>query len=212
MNTDDLIRLLANDHAAPRPDLRMRLLLGALAGAALSTGAVLLGHGVRSDMGALLSNWRLIVKFAVSLSFAASAAVLSLRLARPFAADRRAWLILLPGPLILAVACLVELIVMPPDVWLRRAVGENALTCLVSIPLLSALPLAGIMWALRDGAPASTEQAGIAAGAMAAGIGAAIYALHCPDDSPLFLALWYTIAAAAVLIAGRAGGGRLLRW
>ena len=212
MKTDDLIRLLAKDHAAPRPDLRTRLLFGALAGAALSSGVVLLGHGVRSDMGALLSNWRLMVKFAVALSFAASAAVLSLRLARPFAADRRAWLILLPGPLILAVACLVELIVMPPDAWLRRAVGENALTCLVSIPLLSALPLAGIMWALRDGAPASAEQSGMAAGAMAAGIGAAIYALHCPDDSPLFLALWYTIAAAAVLIAGRAGGGRLLRW
>jgi hypothetical protein len=212
MKTDDLIRLLAKDHAAPRPDLRTRLLLGALAGAALSVGVVLLGHGVRSDMGALLSNWRLMVKFAVALSFVASAAVLSLRLARPFTADRRAWLILLPGPLILAVACLVELIVMPPDAWLRRAVGENALTCLVSIPLLSALPLAGIMWALRDGAPASTEQTGIAAGAMAAGIGAAIYALHCPDDSPLFLALWYTIAAAVVLIAGRAGGGRLLRW
>jgi hypothetical protein len=52
----------------------------------------------------------------------------------------------------------------------------------------------------------------VAAGAMAAGIGAAIYALHCPDDSPLFLALWYVMAVTAVILAGRAGGRRLLRW
>jgi hypothetical protein len=212
MKTDDLIRLLASDHHAPRPDLRTRLAMGALAGAAISAAIVLLGYRVRPDLGALLSNWRLTVKFAVALSFAVSAAILSLRLARPFAPEARTWLILLPAPLILAAACAAELMAVPPDAWLRRAMGLNALPCLIAVPLLSALPFAGIVWALRDGASASAEQAGVAAGAMAAGIGATIYALHCQDDSPLFLALWYTLAATMVIVAGRAGGGRLLRW
>ena len=212
MKTDDLIQLLASDHDAPRVDLRARLMLGALGGAVLSAGIVVLAYGVRPDFTAMLTNWRLMTKFAVALSFAAAGAALSLRLARPFTASGRLWMLLLPAPAILAAACFSELMMVPPDAWFRRALGANAIPCLLSIPLLSALPLAGILWALRDGAPASTEHAGIAAGAMAAGLGAAIYAMHCQDDSPLFLALWYTVASAAVIIAGRASGARLLRW
>jgi hypothetical protein len=212
MKTDDLIHLLASDHAAPRPDLGARLVTGAFAGAAVSLVIVLAVHGARPDLDTVASNWRLMVKFTVALSFAVSAAILSLRLARPFPPGAGTWLILLPAPLVLAAACLVELLTVPPGAWLPRMTGANALPCLISIPLLSALPLAGIVWALREGAPASTGQAGVAAGAMAAGIGAAIYALHCPDDSPLFLALWYVMAVTAVILAGRAGGRRLLRW
>ena len=212
MKTNDLIRLLASDHAAPRSDLSGRLAVGALAGAGLSLSALLFVLGARPDIDALASNWRLTVKFAVALSFAVTGAVLSLRLARPFAANGYIWLMLLPAPLILAGACAFELMVTPPEEWARRVMGANALACLLSIPLFSALPLAGIVWALREGAPASTEQAGIAAGAMAAGIGAAVYALHCRDDSPLFLALWYVAATTVVVIAGRFSGSRLLRW
>ncbi len=212
MKTDDLISILASDNAAPRPHLGMRLAAGALIGAAVSAIAVLLVNGARADLSELFTNWRLMVKFAVGLGFAASAAMLSLRLARPFSAGAQTWLLLLPGPLILAAACLAELMLTPPESWPGRAAGANALFCLVSIPLYSALPFAGIVWALREGAPASPGQAGMAAGAMAAGIGAAIYALHCPDDSPLFLALWYVLAAVVAILGARIAGGRLLRW
>jgi hypothetical protein len=212
MKTDDLISILASDIAAPRPHLCLRLAVGAIGGAAVAAVAVLLINGARPDLGDLFANWRLMVKFAVGLGFAASAAPLSLRLARPFATGARPWLMLLPGPAILAAACLAELMLTPPESWLGRAIGANALFCLVSIPLYSALPFAGIVWAMREGAPASPSQAGMAAGAMASGIGAAIYALHCPDDSPLFLALWYVLAALAAIMAARIAGGRLLRW
>jgi hypothetical protein len=54
--------------------------------------------------------------------------------------------------------------------------------------------------------------AGAAAGLLAGGLGAVLYAIHCPDDSPLFVALWYVPAVALVVLAGAAAGSRVLRW
>jgi hypothetical protein len=36
--------------------------------------------------------------------------------------------------------------------------------------------------------------------------------MHCPDDSPLFVAVWYPIAIAFMTAVGAALGARLLRW
>ncbi|OYZ89891.1 MAG: hypothetical protein B7Y01_03290, partial [Xanthobacter sp. 17-67-6] len=37
-------------------------------------------------------------------------------------------------------------------------------------------------------------------------------ASHCPDDSPLFVAVWYCSAIAIVVGAGYLMGARVLRW
>ena len=47
---------------------------------------------------------------------------------------------------------------------------------------------------------------------MAALSGATLYAFHCFDDSPLFVATWYTLATLVVTAAGALVGRRLLRW
>ena len=211
MKTDDLIDLLAADNGTPRPDLRLRLLAAAFGGAALSFPLLLLFYGIRPNLAEAVLDWRVATKFAVALALAVTGALLALRLARPVP-ERGAWLMLLPAPLILAVAGTVELAVNPMGSWPDLALGHYASACLMGVPLLSAIPLAAILWALRDGAPAIPAQAGVAAGAMAAGLGSALYALHCPDDSPLFLAIFYGMAAAAIILAGRAGGARMLRW
>ena len=54
--------------------------------------------------------------------------------------------------------------------------------------------------------------AGAVAGLVAGGVGATLYAMHCTDDSPLFVALWYSLAVALVALAGAAAGRWLLRW
>jgi hypothetical protein len=36
--------------------------------------------------------------------------------------------------------------------------------------------------------------------------------LHCFDDSPLFVATWYVLAAILVVLLGMLLGRRLLRW
>jgi hypothetical protein len=43
-------------------------------------------------------------------------------------------------------------------------------------------------------------------------IGAALYATHCPDDSPLFVAAWYSLAIGFTAAIGALAGSRLLRW
>ena len=90
--------------------------------------------------------------------------------------------------------------------------GTNWLICLSMVPILSFAPLAAILAVLRRGAPASPTLAGAAAGFLAAACGATLYAFHCFDDSPLFVATWYLLAAIPVVVIGAVAGSRLLRW
>ena len=89
---------------------------------------------------------------------------------------------------------------------------SNSRICLTAIPLLS-LPLLGAaLYALRQGAPTRPGFSGAVAGLLAGGMAAAIYAVHCTDDSPLFVATWYGIAIAGVSALGAILGRRVLRW
>ena len=65
---------------------------------------------------------------------------------------------------------------------------------------------------LVPAAPASPALAGAGAGLLAAPAGAALYAFHCFDDSPLFVVTWYVLATIPVVILGAIAGHRLLRW
>jgi hypothetical protein len=49
-------------------------------------------------------------------------------------------------------------------------------------------------------------------GQLAVALGATLSATHCPDDSPLFVAIWYTLGLALVAVAGALDGRRVLRW
>ncbi|MCC8951144.1 DUF1109 family protein, partial [Bradyrhizobium sp. Arg62] len=54
--------------------------------------------------------------------------------------------------------------------------------------------------------------AGAIAGLLSAGLAATVYASHCTDDSPLFVATWYTLATAIVASVGALMGNRALRY
>jgi hypothetical protein len=54
--------------------------------------------------------------------------------------------------------------------------------------------------------------AGAVAGLLSAGLAATLYASHCTDDSPLFVATWYTISTALVTAIGALVGPRVLRF
>jgi hypothetical protein len=100
----------------------------------------------------------------------------------------------------------------PPDHYLGKLVGSNAVHCLSLIPTLSIAPLAAALLAMRAGAPARPPLAGAAAGLVSAGLAATIYATNCTDDSPLFVVTWYTLATIVVAGVGAFCGDRLLRW
>lgn len=214
MKTLDLINALAEDHAAhPQPQpLRRIFLIAMAAGVAVAALAFALTLGIRPDAASALETWRYDFKILVTLTLAVTSAIFVWRLARPAADVRSAELALAAAPALLAGAVLYELWAVPPDLWLPRAMGSHSLVCVVSITLLSIAPLAAAFYILRRGAPLRPGLAGAAAGLLASAVAATLYATHCPDDSPLFGAVWYTAAMALVAYAGMLAGRRWLRW
>jgi hypothetical protein len=212
LKTEDLIRALAADLTPVRATIR-RTGAGALAlGALVAALAFFAFIGPRADLAAALHSLRFLMKFAVTLALSAAAAGLLLRLAAPDLPAGRWRAAILAAPAFLVGAVAVELFVLPPGDWRSNLVGANATACLTLIPLLAIGPLACLLIALRRGAPAQPGLAGAVAGLAAGGVAATLYAAHCTNDSPLFVAVWYTLAIAAVALAGYALGARLLRW
>jgi hypothetical protein len=83
---------------------------------------------------------------------------------------------------------------------------------MTAIPLMSLPLLAASLLGLRQGAPTRPALAGGVAGLMSAGLAATIYASHCTDDSPLFVATWYTLAAALMTAIGALAGSKVLKF
>jgi hypothetical protein len=133
-------------------------------------------------------------------------------LSRPEASLRGwAWLLLIPAALL--VAGISGEMMMPQRLpMMTRLVGSNSRTCLAAIPAMSLPLLAAALVGLRHGAPTRPAVAGAIAGLLSAGLAATLYASHCTDDSPLFVATWYTIATALVTAIGAVAGSRMLRF
>ena len=211
MRTEDLIRALADDSASrPEPVARRFVtltLVGVLAAACVFT----LILTPRPDLSVAIAAPRVVFKFFIALALVGAAGALALRAMRP-EAQSSLRPILVPVLALLTVGVAAELIGSAPTAWRPLLIGSNALACVTLVPLLSLLPLGAILLALRYGAPSQPRVAGATAGLLAGGIGGALYALHCPDDSPLFVAAWYGLPIAAVTVLGAALGARLLRW
>jgi hypothetical protein len=211
MKTDELIRSLAAD-ATPPLSLARALVYGFLPGVVLSLIFYALVVGPRPHLLALLPAPRIVFKMVFPIAVFACAGPLALQLARPRGNPRPLVYVLIGLLAVLAAAVVIELIVLPPDLWGVRLIGHNALICMGLIPLMSAAPLVGTLIALHRGAAPNPERAGAVAGLFAGAFGAALYATHCPDDSPLFVATWYTLAILIVMSVGALAGRRFLRW
>jgi hypothetical protein len=212
MDTERLIETLAADgdfHAAPVSRVLGTAVVIALV---VALSMLLLTIGLRPDIMHAIRTPLFDLKFVVTLALALPAFALCLRAARPGASLRGlGWLLLAPLP-ILALGAGGEMM-MPqrPPMW-ARWIGNNAMLCLTAIPLLSLPLLAAALIGLRQGAPTRPNLAGALAGLLASGLAATLYAAHCVDDSPLFVATWYTLAVAAVAALGALIGGRVLRY
>lgn len=211
MKTDDLISLLAQDSKVKRRLLPL-MNLALVAGTFLTVSLLLSMLGLRNDLASQMETLRVAAKIAISLLFAIAAVLSVRRIGQPGVAIRPvAFFLAIPaGLLLLAVGA--ELMVLPRSAWLTNLIGRNSMFCLVSVPLLALPPLAAFLLALRNGAPESPTMAGAFAGLAASGIAVTAYALHCTDDSPLFVASWYGLAVTIVTLTGAALGRLLLRW
>jgi hypothetical protein len=212
METDQLIRALAADNAYRMRPVGFVLALTMLAAAPVSMAMFFAGLGVRPDVMTAMHNPFFDLKFVVTLALAISAIAVSLHLSRPEASLRGwAWLLSIPVWL-LAAAILCEMMLPQPLSMMTRLVGSNSRICMTAIPLMSLPLLTAALIGLRQGAPARPALAGAIAGLSSAGLAATLYASHCTDDSPLFVATWYTIATALVTAIGALVGSRVLRF
>jgi hypothetical protein len=212
METDQLIRTLAADNAHRARPVGFVLALALLAAAPVSVAMFLAGLGVRPDVMTAMHNPFFDLKFAVTLALAIPAIAISLHLSRPEASLHGwGWLLLIPAGL-LVVGISGEMMMPQRLPMMTRLVGSNSRTCLAAIPAMSLPLLAAALIGLRHGAPTRPAAAGAVAGLLSAGLAATLYASHCTDDSPLFVATWYTIATMLVTAIGALAGSRVLRF
>ena len=212
MKTEDLITAIAADNATRGAPMSRAFAVDLGLGFAISAALFFATMGLRPTFFSSLGDPRFLFKFVFSLTMAASGFVLALRLSRPGAEAGLAAKTAFLAPVLVVLASLAEMAATPSSLWAARMIGHNATHCLLAIPAMSLAPLAGLLVALRHGAPSDGRRAGAAAALASAGLAATLYAMNCPDDSPLFLAVWYMIATSIVVGLGWLAGGRLLRW
>lgn len=212
MDTDHLIRTLAADNDTRERSVGNLLLAALVLAVPVSTVLFLTSLGVRPDVMTAMRNPLFDLKFMVTIALAAAAIAISLHLSRPEASlGRWAWLLAIPVGL-LGIGMMGEMMMPHRAPMTTRLMGSNSRLCMVAIPLLSLPLLAAALIALRRGAPSRPAVAGAFAGVLSAGLAATLYASHCTDDSPMFVATWYTIAIAFVAAIGALAGSRVLKF
>jgi hypothetical protein len=212
MDTQQLIRTLGADapSVAPPPGRLWRVAIAASIVTAFIAFMVLCGP--RTDFAEAAQTGRFLFKFVVTLSLAVTAYFAARAAVQPGAPlAHKLGLMALPLVLLL-VAVATELALLPSDQWMVRLIGTNSLWCLGLIPAIGLVPLVILLGVMRSGAPTHPVLAGAIAGLLAGGIAATFYAAHCFDDSPLFVATWYTLAVVVLTTVGAGAGRVLLRW
>ncbi len=212
VKTSELIAVLAADPVSPPVHMGRRVAMALAMGILVSLGVYLVFVGPRPDIAAAVQTVRFNLKFLDALALPAPSLLLMLRLARPDARPGTLLLWLLAPLFLLAVAVVVELMVAPSSEWLPRLVGHTPLYCMTMITMLAVAPLAGLIAAMRAGAPQYPGLTGAFAGAASAGVAALLFVPHCPDDSPLFVATWYPLATLICMGVGALVGRRFLAW
>jgi hypothetical protein len=210
MKTDDLIMALARDARMTGTPAPRRLTMALAASAVIAFTLLMVVVKPRPDLAVAATTMLFDLKIAYVATLIVGAVAALRAASRPEGAPSK---VLFVVPLALLIFGLGhELATQLPANYMPRLIGRNWALCLVAIPFLAAGPLAVILAAMTAAAPANPARAGAIAGFTAGSIAALFYGLHCVDDSPLFVATWYTIALAILSAAGAAIGRRVLVW
>lgn len=210
-DTATLIDMLAAD---PRPGSRAWPAFPLLAGlpVAVLAAAFVAATGLRPGLLAAFATWPVALKFILPAAIAVIAAGLALRLTRPEGAGGLALSVLWFAALAALAAVALRLWQMPAPARLPALTGQTLAWCLSTIPALGLPGLAVGLSLLRRGASTRPALSGAAAGLAAGGLSALLYALHCPEDEPVFFLTWYGTGIVILAAAGAVAGPRVLRW
>jgi hypothetical protein len=212
MKTDDLIRALSADKAPSGPAPALALALAAAAGFVLSVLLFLWLVPLRPHLGEAMRSFPFMLKPVEMGILVVVSAIAVLRLAQPGASLGRVLWVAALVPAIMVVALGFEMASVPRVQWLDRLAGVHWYACVLNMVLMSLPITAALLVGLRFGAPTRPTLAGAGAGLLGGAIAASIYISHCPDDSPIFVAAWFTLAIVIATCIGALAGSRLLRW
>lgn len=211
MKTDDLIKALARGvEPVERLSWKRKLALTVLVGLAVAVLLVVIGLGVRPDIGAAR------MPIMMKAMFAALAAAVILPIAVQLMKPGRplGWRI---GAAVLfvavcAIATVIALMGEAPEERMDAWMGGGVPWCVIVIPILAAPTAAGLLWLMRAFAPTRLALTGAAIGGFAGGVGAMAYAMYCPVDSAAFVMTWYVLGIALSAVIGAIVGAKVLRW
>jgi hypothetical protein len=171
--------------------------------------------GPRPDLRSTAHIEWVAVKLLFALSVIGTGALLLNKSMRPGLDDKTNWALIL-FPFVAALAVAFAVLLGQPQEWremLRGATTVSSLRCLLFIMFFATIPLAVVIYALREGgAPTRLKLCGGVAGIVAGGIGAAAYAFNCTSDTISFIAIWYGAAIVLCAVIGAQLGPRVLRW
>ena len=213
MKTDELVTLLAAGAAPVSANVvgrRFALALGwGVPGAVLLLLAAL---GLRADLAQASAALMFWIKPAFAAGLALAALVAAGRLARPGMRLGPVWAALAAPLLLLWLVAALVLVNAAPEQRADLIFGATWKSCPFNIAFISLPLLAATLWAMKGLAPTRLALAGASAGLLAGALSALVYALHCPEASAPFLAVWYVLGIALSTLAGALLGPRLLRW
>lgn len=209
MKTDDLIASLARGEN-DMPKRGRPWLAASLLGLGLGALMMVMVVGFRPDIGAAM--WPTFAKAAFSAAFASAALMLTARLSRPGRPARNIAIMLAALLVLSLVAAGIALIGVDPEERMEAWLAGGFPWCLVLIPLFAIPASIAIGFVVKRLAPTQLGLTGAAIGAASGGLGAIAYAMHCPIDSPAFVATWYALAIAICAALGALIGSRALRW
>ncbi|UYO01099.1 MAG: DUF1109 domain-containing protein [Devosia sp.] len=211
--TDDLITRLSSDLAPVSPRAMERHIALALAIGALITlpyAWLVLDLWIGRPFVPLWGDGMFAMKFGYTLAFALFGFAAVPALSRPDGRIR--WPLVAAGLVVLLALGLGTMNWMGGDWAMPMLMGQTAMVCPWLITLTGLPVLTVLLIAMRRLAPRSPSMAGLAAGLLAGGFGAWVYAFFCGENSMMFIAVWYSLGIALTALAGAALGRILLRW
>ena len=213
MKTEELVALLAA--GAEPADVRgaMRRFAAALViGSLVAALAMAMLLGVRPTLGRDAVLGMFWAKFAFVGALAIIGLITTLRHSRPGASlGRLAYALPVPA-FAIWLSAVAELAGAEPAARLALVLGQTAAVCPFRIAGLSLPVFIAVLWAMKGLAPTRLRLAGASAGLLAGGVGAFVYAFHCPELAASFLGIWYTIGMLIPAAVGALVGPRVLRW
>jgi hypothetical protein len=214
VNTDRLIDVLsANLEPVSPSQIRKTLLLAMVAGEVAAFGLMLATVGPRSELASTAHLEWAAAKLFFAFSIVFAGAPFLIKSIHPGRENETKWALFF-FPLAATVALALVMLLLGRGAW-GTPLGARAISparCLCCIPFFAAIPLAALIWALRQGAPTLLRLCGAISGTVAGGLGAAAYALACGSDTVPFIAIWYSGAIAICGLIGARLGLRFLRW